>query len=412
MNDLTQFLTGPQFIGFVIMVVRILVVFGAVLLSVPFMVLLERILLARMQHRTGPNRTGLPIIEKFTRNTILGGHLQTIIDGIKLFLKEDFAPAGADRALHALAPLLTIVPAIFILAVVPFGPPVKFTLFGHGYTVPLGVTDLEIGILFYLAVTGVAVYGIVLAGWSSNSKYSLLGGIRSSAQMISYEISLGLSLAGVLLLAGTFDLRALIAQQDGGFWNWNVVKQPVAFFLFMIAGFAETNRLPFDLPEGESELGGGFHTEYSSMKFAMFFMAEYMNMFTFSAMLATLFLGGFTGPVPCPFAAYGLGAAAWGLCWFSAKVFLLVCFMIFIRGTWPRLRYDQLMDLGWKLLLPLALVNMIVTAAVVGCGPALERPGAPVGPALTAVLFVAGAAQLWAFDRILSERRKRVLSRA
>lgn len=410
MNTITEFLTSPPFIEVAIQVVKILVVFGAVLLSVPFMVLLERILLARIQQRTGPNRVGLPGIEKFTRNTILGGHLQTIVDGIKLFLKEDFAPAGADRFLHAIAPLLTVVPAIFLLAIVPLGPQVRFTLFGHEYTVALGITDLPIGILFYLVVTGVAVYGVVLAGWASNSKYALLGGIRSSAQMLSYELSLGLSLAGVLLLAGTFDLRAIIAQQDGGFWHWNVVTQPVAFVLFMIAGFAETNRLPFDLPEGESELGAGFHTEYSSMKFAMFFMSEYMNMFTFSALLSTLFLGGFAGPVASPFAAYGAANALWGLFWFSVKVFLLVCFMIFIRGTWPRLRYDQLMDFGWKLMLPLALANLVLTAGVACFGPGLGQPGERLGTGLTAALFIAGMAQLFALDWILSARRKRLLS--
>lgn len=396
--------------------IKILVIFGAVLTSVPFMVYLERRLLARIQHRVGPNRVG-PF-----------GLLQPFVDGIKLFLKEDTAPRTIDKVLHALAPLLTVVPAIFVLAIVPIGPALSLSAFGHDLKVNLGITDLEIGILFYLAVTGIAVYGIVLAGWASNSKYSLLGGIRSSAQMLSYEIALGLSFVGVLLIAGTFELRALIEGQSGGFWNWNVIKQPVGFLLFLGAGFAETNRLPFDLPEGESELGGGFHTEYSSMKFAMFFMSEYMNMFTFSAILTTLFLGGFQGPIPLPFlegflagpytipvigiSIGGIGAALIGVFWFSVKIFLLIAFMIFIRGTWPRFRYDQLMDLGWKIMFPIALVNMVVTAGVVTfLSPTRQSVGEPTGVALTVALFVAGVAQLVIVDRILTARRKRVLHR-
>ena len=228
--------------------------------------------------------------------------------------------------------------------------------------------------------------------------------------MISYELVMGLSLVGVLLIASTFDLRLLIGQQSGGFWNWNVVRQPVAFFLFMVAGFAETNRLPFDLPEGESELGGGFHTEYSSMKFAMFFMAEYMNMFTFSAILTTLFLGGFNGPVPSPFAEFGVLNAIWGIAWFSVKVFMMISFMIFIRGTLPRFRYDQLMDLGWKLMLPVAIVNLVVTAGIISFGPLRAQAGDPVTGGVTLALFIAGVVQIIIIDRILTLRRKRVLS--
>ena len=411
----------------IIYLIRSVAVFGAVLLSVPFWVLLERKLLARVQQRAGPDRVGVPLLGGATlfRGTLLGGHLQTIIDGIKLFLKENLQPNAVDRPLFTLAPLLSIVPAIFVLAIVPLGPPLElaggaltipliFTdltiMFPAPLVIPMGITDLEIGILFYLAVTGIGVYGIVLAGWSSNSKYSLLGGIRSSAQMLSYEIALGLSMVGVLLIAGTFELRTLIAQQDGGFWNWYVFKQPVGFLLFMTAGFAETNRLPFDLPEGESELGGGFHTEYSSMKFAMFFMSEYMNMFTFAAILTTLFLGGFHGPIPEPFAAGGILSVLWGLGWFGIKIFFLMAFMIFIRGTWPRLRYDQLMDLGWKVMFPIALVNMTITAGVLALGPA--RPAEQTmssGMGLTAVLLIAGVAQIVIYDWLLTVRRKRVL---
>ena len=395
---LQQFLHNAAYVEVAIYVIKILVIFGAVLGSVPFMVLLERILIARIQQRVGPNRVGLP----GTKNIfILGGILQTIVDGIKLFLKEDVRPASVDRVLHTLAPLITLVPAIFVLAIVPVGPAIGFSFFGNAYTINLGITDLPIGILFYMAVTGVAVYGIVLAGWSSNNKYSLLGGLRSTAQMLSYEIAMGLSFAGVLLIAGTFDLRRLIADQGSTFYTWYAIKQPVGFLLFLVAGFAETNRLPFDLPEGESELGGGFHTEYSSMKFAMFFMSEYMNMFTFAAILTTLFLGGFQAPLPAlnPFADLSLLHGIVGIVWFSLKVFLIICFMIFIRGTLPRFRYDQLMDLGWKLMFPAALVNLLVTAGVVALAPR----------SLTTVLFIAGAAQIVIIDRLLTARRKRVL---
>lgn len=407
LNSIIHHPLFPTLLKLAIDLIKILVIFGAVLSSVPFMVLLERILLARIQHRAGPNRVGPP----FLRNTLFGGIAQTMVDGIKLFLKEELTPASADKVIYALAPLLTIVPAIFVLSVIPIGPVIHFTFLGQALVVPLSITDLDIGILFYLAVTGVGVYGIVLAGWSSNSKYSLLGGIRSSAQMLSYEISLGLAIVGVLLIAGSFDLRVLLDRQQGWFWNWNVFKQPVGFALFMIAGFAETNRLPFDLPEGESELGGGFHTEYSSMKFAMFFMSEYMNMFTFSAILTTLFLGGFQAPVPSPFADFGVANAIWGVAWFSLKIFLMVCFMIFIRGTWPRFRYDQLMDLGWKLMLPAALINLMMTATIAVFAPARVAGPLPDGPALTLALFLAGLAQLFLYDRILTARRKRVLRR-
>ena len=415
-------------IEIVIYAVKILVVFGAVLGTVPFLVLLERIIIARIQHRVGPNRVGLDFIPglHWLRNKfIIGGILQTIVDGVKLFLKEDVRPLVVDKALHTLAPLLTIIPAIMILAIVPFGPDLLMSFDAGDLIVPLAITNLPVGILFYLAVTGIAVYGIVLAGYSSNSKYSLLGGIRSSAQMVSYELALGLSLVGVLLIAGSFDLAALLGLQSRGVWGWNLWKQPVGGMIFLVAGFAETNRLPFDLPEGESELGGGFHTEYSSMKFAMFFMAEYMNMFTFSAIMTTLFLGGYHGLVPLPEAVYavindpmtilgvtiaGIGSALIGVFWFSVKVFLLISFMVFIRGTLPRFRYDQLMDLGWKGMFPLALINMVVTAAVVALiGGEQLAVGKPDGMLLTVALLLAGAAQIVVMDMMLNARKKRIL---
>jgi NADH-quinone oxidoreductase subunit H len=366
------------------------------------------------------------------QGTWLGGHLQTAIDGAKLFLKEDMQPAVVDKVLHFLAPLMTVAPAIIVLAIVPIGPAVDTWFGGNHYPVNLGITDLPIGILFYMAMTGIGVYGIVMAGWASNSKYSLLGGVRSTAQMLSYEIALGLSLVGLLLIAGSFELRAIIAQQDGGFWNWHVFKQPMAALLFLWAGFAELNRLPFDLPEGESELGGGFHTEYGSMKFAMFFQAEYMNMFTFSAILTTLFLGGFHSPIALPIGADwfdgkipflpievgGIFHALVGCFWFFFQIFWLISFMVFIRATWPRLRYDQLMDLGWKLMFPAALVNMMLTAGVVAFYPVaagvahadiIEKP---TTAGLTVVLFLFGVFQIWAWDAFLTAKKKRFINSA
>ncbi|MCE5230153.1 NADH-quinone oxidoreductase subunit H [bacterium] len=412
----------------IIFAVKIVVIFGAVLTAVPFMVLLERVLIARIQQRVGPNRVGLDFIPGlgFLKGKfIIGGILQAFIDGAKLFLKEEVRVRAVDPVLWRIAPLITLVPAIMILAIVPFGPPIGLNIFGDWYKIPLAITDLEVGILFYLAVTGVAVYGIVLAGYSSNSKYSLIGGIRSSAQMISYEIALSLSLVGVLLIAGSFSLSRLIGIQSEGVWNWNIWKQPIGAALFLIAGFAESNRLPFDLPEGESELGAGFHTEYSSMKFAMFFMAEYMNMFSYSAILTTLFLGGFYGPIPLPASVYamidqpifgivsGVGSAVIGVFWFSVKVFLLVCLFVWIRGTLPRFRYDQLMDLGWKVMLPAALVNMVVTAAVIALvAKPISAAPTPDGPALTIALLVAGVVQVVAIDRILTARKRRILGHA
>lgn len=414
----------------IIYAVKIVVIFGGVLTAVPFMVLLERVLIARIQQRVGPNRVGLDFIPGlgFLKNKfIIGGILQALVDGAKLFLKEEVRVKAVDPILHRIAPLITLVPAIMILAIVPFGPPIAVTIAGHHpFRVPLAITDLQIGILFYLAVTGVAVYGIVLAGYSSNSKYALIGGIRSSAQMISYEIALGLSLVGVLLIAGSFSLSRIIGIQSGGIWNWNIWKQPIGAALFLVAGFAESNRLPFDLPEGESELGAGFHTEYSSMKFAMFFMAEYMNMFSYAAIMTTLFLGGYHGPIAPPESALatinqpilwghvsGVGSAAIGIFWFSIKVFLLICFFVLIRGTLPRFRYDQLMDLGWKLMLPAALVNMVVTAGVVALvAKPIPAAATPDGWVLTVSLFVFGMLQAIAIDRILTARKRRMLGHA
>ncbi len=374
--------------------IKIPVVLGVVLTSVPFMVYAERRVLGRIQNRPGPNRVG-PF-----------GLFQAFADGLKLLFKEDITPRLVDKWLYLAAPFCTLVPALMILVIIPFGP--SFQLFGH--EIRMGIANLNIGILFYFAVTSLAIYGIILAGWSSNNKYSLLGGLRGSAQMISYELPLGLSVIGIFLLCGTFQLdgapNSIIQHQAGGFWNWHVISQPIAFFIFLVAGFAETNRLPFDLPEGESELTGGYHTEYSSMKFAMFFMAEYANMFIFAALITTLFLGGYQSPIPL--AALGMAeptgllAVVWGAFWFSAKVAFFILFFIFIRGTLPRFRYDQLMSLGWRLMLPVALGNIVVTALILAIG---------LPPtAQTWVLFLLNVAAIVGVDRVLTMAQRRLLN--
>ncbi len=335
----------------VVMLVKIVVVFGVLLLTVAYMTWIERKVIADIQVRLGPTRVG-PY-----------GLLQPIADGIKLMFKEDLIPNQVDRAIFLLAPSLSIIPAFIAFAVIPFGE--TTTLFGLLKTpVPLRITDIDVGVLFVFGVASLGVYGIVLAGWSSNNKYSLLGGLRSSAQLISYELSMGLSVVGVLLLAGSLSLVEIVRAQAGLSWwlgilpvpNWFVFSQPLGFCIYFCCALAETNRAPFDLPEAETELVAGFHTEYSSMKFAMFFMAEYANMITVAALATTMFLGGWLGPIaPSPV-------------WFVGKVFLLLFFFIWIRATLPRFRYDQLMSFGWKRLLPLALLNTVVTAILAARG--------------------------------------------
>jgi len=337
----------------IIAIVKIAVVFGITIGSIPALVLAERKVLGWIQVRPGPNRVGP------------WGLLQTVVDGIKLFFKEDVIPDGVDRPTYELAPLLVMIPALLVACVIPFGPTVRI----GGLKIHLSVTDLDMGLVFIFAIASLTVYGIVLAGWSSNNKWSLLGGLRSSAQMISYEVTLSLSVVGVLLLAGTFNLREIAEQQSGGLWHWNAVRQPLGFVLFLLAGFAETNRLPFDLPEGESELTGGYHTEYSSMRFAMFFMGEYANVFLMSAIVTTLFFGGFQPPYPYTFGGSWVDGII-GLAWFGVKVGAFIFLFIWVRGTLPRLRYDQLMALGWKIMIPLALLNLFATAVMV----ALDAP--------------------------------------
>jgi NADH-quinone oxidoreductase subunit H len=332
-------------------VIKIVLVIFVLLTAVAYTVWLERKVVGRMQNRWGPTRVG-PF-----------GLLQPAADGIKFLFKEDLTPPHVYKPLYIAAPMLAVIFAITSIAVIPFGNTV--TIFGH--EIPLQITDVNIGLLVVLGITSLGVYGVALSGWSSNSKYSLLGGLRASAQMVSYEIALGLSLVGVLILAGTFSLRGIVDAQAGHFWgfipNWFIFRggQIVAFFIYLTAAYAETNRIPFDLPEAETELVAGYHTEYSAMKFAMFFMAEYSNMITVACLASLLFLGGWRGPVVGP----DILQAILPVFWFALRVFVFLFIYIWVRGTLPRFRYDQLMAFGWKFLLPVAIANLVVTALVV-----------------------------------------------
>ncbi|HLG93969.1 MAG TPA: NADH-quinone oxidoreductase subunit NuoH [candidate division Zixibacteria bacterium] len=320
----------------IIAIIKVAVVLWAILTACAYIVWLERKLVARMQVRLGPTRVG-PF-----------GLLQPVADAIKLFTKEEIIVEQAEKWLYIAAPLIAFIPAFITFAVIPFGNTV--TLFGR--QIDLLISDFNVGLLYILGVTSLGVYGIVLAGWSSNSKYSLLGALRSAAQMISYEISLGLSVIGVLLLTGSLSLVDIVKAQ-GSIGDWFIWKQPVGFLLYLISAFAETNRTPFDLPEAETELVAGYFTEYSSMKFAMFTIAEYANMITVSALATTLFLGGWQGPFLPP------------VVWFMLKVMFFIFLYIWARATLPRFRYDQLMRFGWLVLLPVGLANVLVTALLV-----------------------------------------------
>ena len=313
--------------------VKVHIVLGFVLLGVPLIVWMERKVLGHMQDRIGPQRVG-PY-----------GLLQTIADGIKLFMKEDILPTQADKVVYFLAPGIAVVTALAAMTVIPFGDTV--TLFGR--TIPLRITDVNIAILFLLGATSMGVYGIVLGGWASNSKYPLLGGLRSSAQMISYELAQGISLIGVIMITGSLSLSEIGRQQEK---LWFIVPQFFAFVIYVICSVAETNRAPFDLAEAETELVAGFHTEFSSMKFALYFLAEYANMMVVSGVAITCFLGAWHGPfLPGPL-------------WFLIKLTCFLFFYIWLRATFPRLRYDQLMAFGWKVLLPASLLNLAATAVV------------------------------------------------
>ncbi|WP_224983854.1 NADH-quinone oxidoreductase subunit NuoH [Geomonas agri] len=328
---------------YIAMVAKVLVAFVFVLLTVAYATYAERKIIGHMQVRLGPMRTGWH------------GLLQPIADGVKLFFKEEIIPSQASKFAFLIAPLVALIPAFISFAVIPFGDSITI----GGYTVPLQIAayydqagkqvfDINVGVLYILAMASLGVYGIVLAGWASNSKYSLLGGLRSAAQMISYELAAGLAIISVFMLSESLSLHKIVADQAGG--AWYAFKQPLAFVIFFICSLAEINRTPFDLPEAETELVSGFCTEYSSMKYAMFFMAEYANMITVCAVTTTLFLGGWHGPAFLP-----------GWFWFIAKVYFLIFLCMWIRATYPRYRYDQLMRLGWKVFLPLTLVNVMAT---------------------------------------------------
>ncbi len=331
-------------------ILKVAVVTVVLLMGVAYTVLLERKLVGRIQNRWGPSRVG-PF-----------GLLQPLVDGAKSFLKEDIIPTSVYRPLYLLAPVIALSCALISIAVVPFGSPATEVDGFHIFQ----ISDVNIGLLVVLGITSIGVYGIALAGWSSNNKYSLLGSLRSSAQLISYELALGLSLVGVVMRAGSLNLRVIVeSQAHRGLLSWNLFggMQFVAFFIYLMAAYAETNRSPFDLPEAESELAAGYHTEYSSMKFAMFFMAEYANMIMVGCVATLLFLGGWTSPFGNALPLHNVVLdALLPIFWFVLKVFSFLFLYVWVRGTLPRFRYDQLMNFGWRYLMPLAILNIIATS--------------------------------------------------
>jgi NADH-quinone oxidoreductase subunit H len=330
--------------------VKIVIALFVLLTSVAYTVWLERKVVGHIQNRWGPTRVG-PF-----------GLLQPMADGIKFLFKEDLTPPHVYKPLYIAAPMIAVIFALTSIAVIPVGNSITL----GGITTNLQIADVNIGLLIVLGITSIGVYGVALAGWSSNSKYSLLGGLRASAQMISYEVSLGLSLIGVLIMSGSFSLRHIVEAQSGTYFHiiprWNIFQgQFVAFFIYLMSAYAETNRIPFDLPEAETELVAGYHTEYSAMKFAMFFMAEYANMITVACLASLLFLGGWNGPLFGP----PLLQALLPLFWFALRIVFFLFLYIWVRGTLPRFRYDQLMAFSWKFLLPLAIANLVITGLIV-----------------------------------------------
>ncbi|MEE2059994.1 NADH-quinone oxidoreductase subunit NuoH [Rhodococcus artemisiae] len=377
--DLSMFGTDPWWL----VIAKAIVIFAFLVLTTLVLILAERKVMAWMQMRVGPDRVGPK------------GLLQTVADGIKLGLKEGITPTGVDKPIYLLAPVIATAPAFMAFAVIPFGPVVS--VFGH--PTPLQLTDLPVAVLYILAVTSVGVYGIVLAGWASGSTYPLLGGLRSTAQVISYEIAMGLTFAAVFLLSGTMSTSGIVAAQDG---LWFVVLLIPSFLIYSVSMVGETNRAPFDLPEAEGELVGGFHTEYSSLRFAMFMLAEYVNMITVSALLTTMFLGGWHAPWPFNMGSWA-NSGWWPVVWFVLKVWGVLFVFVWLRSTLPRLRYDQFMALGWKLLIPIAVVWVMVVAVVrqLAGDEVLPQSATLVvgGVALTAVVF--------AYLMISSRRRDR-----
>jgi NADH-quinone oxidoreductase subunit H len=391
-----------------LIVIKAVFIFVFLLVMTLFAIWAERRVIGRMQNRLGPNRAG-PF-----------GLLQSVADGIKLGLKEDIVPRGVDRAIFVLAPMIAVTPAFISFAIIPFGPIVSI----FGESTPLQLTDLPVAVLLVLAMSSIGVYGIVLAGWASGSPYPLLGGLRSSAQVISYEIAMALAFVAVFLYAGSLSTSQIVAAQAHGspfhiggltlyIPSWYAVLLLPSFLIYLVTMVGETNRLPFDLPEGEGEIVGGFHTEYSSLKFALFYLAEYINMTTVAALAATLFLGGWRAPWPITIWS-GANSGWWGMLWFLVKVLILLFGFVWLRGTLPRVRYDQLMKLGWKFLIPGSLAWIMLIAAV----RSVRRGGGGPVPyliagAVLAVLFAAW----WAWDaatvrRVSEEADKRAAQEA
>lgn len=370
MNDtLSAFGQDPWWL----IIVKAVLIFGILVLLTLFNIWFERRLVARMQHRVGPNVHG-PF-----------GLLQSLADGVKLALKEDIVPKAADRAVYLLAPVIAVIPAFLTFAVIPFGPvvDVPFT----DVSTPLQLTDMPVAVLYVLAVASIGIYGIVLGGWSSGSTYPLLGGLRSSAQMISYEVAMGLALVGVFLYAGSMSTSQIVAEQERLWFGLILIP---SFVIYVIAMVGETNRAPFDLPEAEGELVGGFHTEYSSLKFALFFLAEYINMATVSALATTLFLGGWRAPWPLSMWE-GANEGYWPVLWFLLKVIGFICLFIWLRGTLPRLRYDQFMNFGWKVLIPAGLAWIVAVAVIrmISLDGGFDRRWLLAAGAVIAVMLVA-----------------------
>jgi NADH-quinone oxidoreductase subunit H len=367
-DDLGQFGHDPWWV----IVIKVILVFALLVVLTLFNIWFERRVVGRMQHRIGPNVHGPQ------------GLLQSLADGVKLALKEDIIPKAADKLVFIIAPIVSTIPAFMAFAVIPFGPEVRVP-FSDVHT-PLQLTDLPVAVLYVLAAASVGIYGIVLAGWSSGSTYSLLGALRSSAQVISYEVAMGLALVAVFLYAGSLSTSQIVAAQER-LW-FGVILIP-SFLIYLAAMVGETNRAPFDLPEAEGELVGGFHTEYSSLKFALFFLAEYINMVTVSTLATTLFLGGWRAPWPLSLWT-GANHGYWPLLWFLAKVMLFIFVFIWLRGTLPRLRYDQFMKLGWKVLIPVSLIWIVAVAAIraVSLESGFDRRYLFGGSAVAVVLFL------------------------
>jgi NADH-quinone oxidoreductase subunit H len=365
---LEQFGNDPWWI----VLIKTLAIFVILVLLTLFNIWWERRVVARMQHRIGPNVHG-PF-----------GLLQSLADGVKLALKEDLIPKAADKVVFLLAPVMATVPAFVTFSVIPFGPTVTW----WGHRTPLQLTDMPVAVLFVMAIASIGIYGIVLGGWASGSTYSLLGGLRSSAQMISYEVAMGLALVAVFLYAGSLSTSEIVAAQDN-LW-YGLILLP-SFVIYVIAMIGETNRAPFDLPEAEGELVGGFHTEYSSLKFALFFLAEYINMATVSALATTLFLGGWHAPFWIDHLYAGFNQGYWPLLWFFGKVLAFIFFFIWLRGTLPRLRYDQFMALGWKYLIPISLgwIVAVATIRAISLDGGVDRSYLLVGIGVVLVLLLA-----------------------